>query len=73
MNGPPPIEVVQLRKDERQQVVELVEVILVEVLEEAGRPDRVRRDREIVDMGVPVGPDPPVQRAGNIRRVRHDP
>jgi hypothetical protein len=66
--APEPVE-----RDERQQMMELLEVILVEVLEEAGRPDRVRRDREIVDMGVPVGPDPPVQRAGQLRRVRHDP
>jgi hypothetical protein len=47
-----------IERDERQQVVELVEVILVEVLEEAGRPDRVRRDREIVDVRVSSRPGP---------------
>ena len=40
--------------DQPLQVVQLLEVILIEIGEEAGRPDLVPRDREIVDVRVPV-------------------
>jgi hypothetical protein len=35
-------------------VVQLFEVVLVEIGEESGGSDRVRRDGEIVDVRVPV-------------------
>ena len=40
--------------DEALQVVQLLEVILIQIGEEAGRADLVSRDREIVDVRVPV-------------------
>ena len=43
-----------------QQVMELVEVILVEVVEEPGRARRVPRNRQIVDVLVPVAANPAV-------------
>ena len=45
---------VAIEADEAKQVMELLEVILVEIGEEAGRSDRVRRDLEIVNVTVPV-------------------
>ena len=39
---------------EPQQVVKLFEVILIEVVEEAARADRMPRDLEIVDVPFPV-------------------
>ena len=47
-----PVEV-----DQPQQVVQLLEVVLVEIGEEPRRPDRVRRDLEIVNVLVPVVAD----------------
>ncbi len=43
--------------DQPQQVMQLFEVILVQILEEPARPDRVRRDFEIVDVLFPVRAD----------------
>ena len=40
--------------DEPQQVVQLLEMILIEIVEESARPDRMRGDLEIVDMLFPV-------------------
>jgi hypothetical protein len=50
----PPRQIVE--GDEAQQVMQLVEVVLVEVVEEPGRAGRMPRDREIVNMVVPVRP-----------------
>ena len=50
--APPAVEV-----DESQQMVELFEVILIEVIEEAAASDRVGRDLEIVDVPFPVFAD----------------
>ena len=43
--------------DEPQQVMQLLEVILVEIVEEPARPDRMPRDLEIVNVMLPVGAD----------------
>ena len=40
--------------DEPQQVVKLFEMILIEIVEEAARSDRMLRDLEIVDVPFPV-------------------
>ena len=40
--------------DEPQQVVELFEVVLVEIVEESTRADRMTRDLEVVDVPFPV-------------------
>jgi hypothetical protein len=47
-----PVEV-----DKREQVVQFVEVVLVEIREETGRARRVRRDLQVVDAMVPIRPD----------------
>ena len=61
---------VAVEVDEPQQMVELLEMILIEVGEESRRPDRVRRDLEVVDVLVPVVAD--VSRCGT-RGLRHGP
>ena len=48
---------VAVEVDEPQQVVQLLEVILVEIVEEPARSDRMPRDLEVVDVPVPVGAD----------------
>ena len=40
--------------DQAQQVVQLLEMVLVEVVEEPARADRMRRDLQVVDVLVPV-------------------
>ena len=45
---------VAVEVDEPQQVVQLLEMILIEIGEEARRADRMRRDLEIVNVPVPV-------------------
>jgi glycerol-3-phosphate dehydrogenase len=59
-NGPSAIVV---ERDEPKQMMELLEVVLVEVLEEAARSDRVSGDLEVVNVPFPVGPDLLVRRA----------
>ena len=43
-----------VKRHEPEQVVELLEMIPIEVVEEAARTDRMRRDVEIVDVSLPV-------------------
>jgi len=50
-NHPAPVAV---KLHEPQQVMELFEVILVEIVEEAPGPDRMPRDRQVVDVMIPV-------------------
>ncbi len=45
---------VAVKVDEPQQVMELFEMILVEIVEEAARSDRMLRDLEVVNVLVPV-------------------
>ena len=40
--------------DEPQQMVQLFEVVLIEIVEEPARADRMLRDLEIVDVPLPV-------------------
>ena len=54
----PPVKV-----DEPKQVVELFEMILVEIVEEPSRADRVSGNFKIVDVGIPV--------FAHLRRRRH--
>ena len=44
--------------DEALQVVELFEVVLIQIREKAGRADLVARDRQIVNVRVPVRAHP---------------
>jgi len=46
-----------------EKVMQLVEVILLEILKELGGPRRMRRDRQIVNVLVPVRAHTPDQRA----------
>ena len=46
-----------LERHEAQQVMQLFEVILIEIVKESTRPDRVRRDLEIVNVLFPVAAD----------------
>src|SRR5438876_210639 len=50
-NAAPPVSV---KADETRQVMKLLEVILIEVVEESARADRMPRDLEIVNMLIPV-------------------
>src|SRR5690606_4436711 len=59
--------------DEAQQVVELFEVVLVEVGEEAGRARLVGTDLEIVDVTVPVAADVGTCRASHRARSYQGP
>lgn len=45
---------VTIEIDEPEQVMELLEMVLIQVGEKAWRPDRMRRDFEIVDVLVPI-------------------
>jgi len=45
---------IAVKRHEPQQMVELLEMILVEIVEEAAGSDRMRRDLQIVNMPVPV-------------------
>ena len=49
-----PASAISVEVDEAQQVMELLEVILIEIVEEPARPDRMLRDLEIVDVPLPV-------------------
>ena len=53
-------------------MMELVEVVLVEILEEPGRADRMRGDRQVVDVVVPVGPDARGEGRFGQGRARHE-
>ena len=59
--------------DQPKQVVQLLEVVLVEIGEEARRAHRVVRDLEIVDVMVPVAADLGGRRAaaGPVRHGRY--
>ena len=46
-----------VKRDEPQQVMELFEMILIEIVEEAARADRLAADLEIVNVLVPVRAD----------------
>ena len=48
---------VAVEVDEPQQMMELLEMILIEIVEEAARADRMRGDLEIVNVPVPVRAD----------------
>src|SRR4029079_8194600 len=48
---------VAVKSDEPQQVMQLFEVVLVEVVEEAAGADWMRRDLEVVNVAVPVRTD----------------
>ncbi len=48
---------VAVKRDEPEQVMELFEMILVEIVEEAARSDRLAADLEVVNVLVPVRAD----------------
>jgi hypothetical protein len=48
---------ISVEVDEPQQMVQLLEVVLIEVVEETTRADRVARDFEVVNVLFPVTPD----------------
>ena len=64
---------VAVESDRPRQVGELVEAVVVEIVEELERPDRMLRHLEIVDAGVPVGTHMAAEirplRAGNAGRI----
>src|SRR5207342_1349510 len=47
---------IAVKRHEPQQMMELLEMVLVEIVEEATGSDRMRRDLQIVNMPVPVHP-----------------
>ena len=52
-----PASAIAVEVHQAQQVVQLLEMVLVEVVEESARADRMRRDLEVVDVLVPVFAD----------------
>ncbi len=48
---------VAVEVDQPQQMMQLLEVILIEIVEEPARADRMPGDLEIVDVPFPVGAD----------------
>ena len=59
-----------VERDQRQQMMQLVEMIVVEIAKEFGRAGGMRRDRQIVNVLVPVGPHSRGQRTLASNRLR---
>jgi hypothetical protein len=60
-----------IERYEARQMVELLEMVLLEVGKKSGRPRRVRRDLEIVDVRFPIRTNVAL-RDGRIERSSHE-